>query len=348
MHKLGILILAQILIGFLITACASTSEQTTPERPIIVFDTDFGGDADDLGAIAVLHHFADQGIIDFKAIMSWSNEAYALPALSAVNGYYGRPDLPVGVRAVEPWRTEWNHTKIIADQFPHDPDAVENAVPAVTLYRRILAEADTQSVTIVTVGPLANIRNLLLSPPDTISSLSGQDLFDRKVKAMVVMGGQFPDGVTPHGIEWNFDGNMPGVTRTVLETVKRPIVFSGFEVGAVLRVGSELNDHPRDTPLYVGYKYFSEHAPWMKEEYQGEILDNSSFDQTAVIYAAISGVGSFWTLSEPGTLRADDAGKGYWQFDPDGAHRYLIVKDKAAATDFIAEAMTHIPNTKKD
>ena len=34
---------------------------TTFAQPKIIFDTDFGGDADDLGALAMLHNFIDKG-----------------------------------------------------------------------------------------------------------------------------------------------------------------------------------------------------------------------------------------------------------------------------------------------
>ena len=41
---------------------------------------------------------------------------------------------------------------------------------------RLLADATPNSITIVTVGPLANIQNLLRSEPDKISPLTGAEL----------------------------------------------------------------------------------------------------------------------------------------------------------------------------
>lgn len=338
----------QSAIGIVLSACIGmpgVPAQSDPvERPIIIFDTDFGGDADDLGAIAMLHKFADENVIDLQAIMLWSNEEYAVPALLAVNQYYGRPGLSVGVREVTPWRTDWNHTKIIADRVPYDPVRLEDINSAVALYRELLANADDHSVTIVTVGPLANIQNLLQSPSDEHSPLSGKALVNLKVDKFVIMGGQFPEGRTVHGPEWNFDGNMPGVTQNVLSNIQRPIIFSGYEVGAALRVGSELNEHPRETPIYLGYKYFSAHAPWMKADYEGEILDNASYDQTAVLYAAIGGDGVHWTLSEPGTLVSDAEGIATWSERPTGNHRYLILTDRNEYTEeIILDAMTYVP-----
>lgn len=335
-----------VLVGVVLAACVAQPAHTpilpqTPP-PKVIFDTDFGGDADDLGAVAMLHYYQDRGYIDLLAITSWSNEAYAIPALAAVNQFYGRPDLRLGVREVDTWRTDWNYSKSIADAFPYDQGVVDRIEPAVDVYREILADADANSVTIITVGPLANIRNLLRSAPDQYSDLNGADLVDAKVDRFIIMGGQFPSGITAHGPEWNFNGNMPGVTQEVLATIERPIVFSGYEVGDALRYGMALNDHPKDTPLYVGYKYFSEHAPWMKTFYNGRILDNASFDQTAVMVAAFGDNDTYWTFSEPGTLTTDETGIATWQSDPDGRHRYLILTNALnAAVAEIERAMTH-------
>ncbi len=43
----------------------------------IIFDTDFGIDADDLGALAMLHHFVDKNECELAAVMCWSTEQYA-------------------------------------------------------------------------------------------------------------------------------------------------------------------------------------------------------------------------------------------------------------------------------
>jgi inosine-uridine nucleoside N-ribohydrolase len=65
---------------------------------------------------------------------------------------------------------------------------------AVDLYREILSKQEDNSVRIVTVGPLANIRDLLMSGPDRHSDLTGKELIEKKVEKFVIMGGQFPSG----------------------------------------------------------------------------------------------------------------------------------------------------------
>lgn len=50
----------------------------------IIFDTDFGGDADDLGALSILHTLVDMEECELLAVMCWSTEQYAVSAIDAV------------------------------------------------------------------------------------------------------------------------------------------------------------------------------------------------------------------------------------------------------------------------
>ena len=287
----------------------------------IIFDTDFGGDADDLGALAMLHNFVDKGECDLLAIMCWSTEQYAVPALDAVNRFYQHPNIPIGVRKGDTHFQDWSYSKPIVDHFPYELK-YEDAPEATSLYREILAKSEDQSIVVVTVGPLMNIQNLLNSKADSHSSLNGKELIEKKVKEFVIMGGQFPQGEK----EWNFDGNMPGVTRYVLENITVPIVFSGFELGVAIKSGAVFNDIYKGSPLYVGFRYFSEHAPWMKANFKGRILDNSTFDQTAVLYAVKNGVGTYWDKIEGGYCKADDTGGNIWVEGKLSNHSYLKLK----------------------
>ena len=63
----------------------------------IILDTDFGGDADDLGALAMLNNFIDRGECNLLGIMCWSTEKYAVSAIDAVNRFYNHPNIPIGV-----------------------------------------------------------------------------------------------------------------------------------------------------------------------------------------------------------------------------------------------------------
>ena len=68
-----------------------------PSRVRIIFDTDMAGDVDDVGALAMIHVLADREEIDLLACVVSSNNRHSAPCLDALNTWYGRPDLPIGV-----------------------------------------------------------------------------------------------------------------------------------------------------------------------------------------------------------------------------------------------------------
>jgi len=307
----------RLLVSVVIFFCSIN----TFSQPNLIFDTDFGGDADDLGALAMLNHFSNKGECNILAVMAWTTEEYAVPAIDAVNTFFGNAAIPIGVRKAGKYYENWNYSKPIVDVFEHD-ETYESAAEATTLYRQILSESADSSVVIVTVGPLKNIENLLKSERDSISSLPGKELVELKVKEFVMMGGKFPQGEN----EWNFDGNMLGVTRRVIENITVPIIFSGYELGSEIHTAEMFNDLNKNHPLYIGFMHFSANAPWMKHNYKGRILDNATYDQTAVLYAVRNGVGAYWDKSERGVCIPDDTGGNKWLQDNNANHSYLILK----------------------
>jgi len=296
--------------------CTETQPQTK-----IIFDTDFGGDADDLGALAMLNHFKNKGEIELLGIMCWNLEKNAVSAIDAVNTYYGNPAIPIGTRRGEVHETPWNHTKILSDNLAYDLNA-EMAPETTQLYRKLLSEQEDGSVLIVTVGPLMNIKKLIDSTGDTFSPLNGRDLIRTKVKEFVIMGGQFPSGER----EWNFDGDMLGVTKYVLENIDLPITFLGYELGVDLKTGAVFNDLPKNSPLYLGFYHFSKYAPWVNHQFKGKIYDNATYDQTAVLYAIRNGIGQYWERETNGICIADDHGGNTWETRENSNHSYLKLK----------------------
>ena len=160
--------------------CRSGALPDSRNTPAIVFDTDIGTDVDDAGALAVLHILADRGEAEILATISANRNRWCAPALDAINTYYGRADLPIGCSRTGPDPEEWYHPSVAA--FPHDLADSNAAPPAVALYRRILAARPDHSVTIVVVGWLTNMAELLESPPDRYSPLAGRDLVKAKVR----------------------------------------------------------------------------------------------------------------------------------------------------------------------
>jgi inosine-uridine nucleoside N-ribohydrolase len=303
-------------------------------QPKIIFDTDFGGDADDLGALVMLHNFQNRGECELLAVMAWSTEQYVIPAMDAVNRFYGNPDISMGIRSKDSHHSDWNYSKPIADGLPHKL-ANQDVPLAVDLYRKLLSEQDDNSVTVVTVGPLKNIMDLIQSKGDSYSGLTGKELIEKKVEKFVIMGGHFPKGKN----EWNFNGNMPGVTKFVLENITVPVIFSGYEIGVAIQSGAVFENLDKNHPLYLGFKHFSQNASWMKERYKGKILNNSTYDQTAVLYAVRGGEGNYWDVIDNGFCVAEENGDNYWKEGDRFNHSYLVLKSNAEEMARLIEGM---------
>jgi hypothetical protein len=61
----------------------------------------------------------------------------------------------------------------------------------------------------------------------------------------------------------------------------------------------------------------------MKEYFKGKILDNSSYDQTAVLYAVRGGLNKWWTKVEGGYCAVEDNGDNKWIEGKKTNHSYL-------------------------
>src|SRR5450631_3101860 len=140
----------------------------------VIFDTDFGPDYDDVGAITILHCFADSGWVRILGTMASSKHKNIASAIDVFNTYFNRPEIPIGVvsgQAVELGdKQHW--TDSVISRYPHKINSNKDVPDALGLYRKILALQADHSVTIVTVGFLTNLANLLESPPDSYSSLN--------------------------------------------------------------------------------------------------------------------------------------------------------------------------------
>src|ERR1700712_865332 len=104
------------------TTAESQTAFPAPQYPMhVIFDTDFGPDYDDVGAIALLHGFADSGYIRILATMASSKHKNAAAAISVFNTYFNRPEIPIGVvhgNAVELGdKQHWTDSILI--RYPH-------------------------------------------------------------------------------------------------------------------------------------------------------------------------------------------------------------------------------------
>lgn len=72
----------------------------------------------------------------------------------------------------------------------------------------------------------------------------------------------------------------------------------------------------------------------MKANFQGKILDNSTFDQTAVLYAVRNGTGTYWEKVSGGVCIADENGGNTWTEKEGSNHSYhrLIIDPEELAS----------------
>lgn len=279
--------------------------------PFIIYDSDFGPDVDDVGALAVLHRLADLGECRILAMGNSTSNNDGPSAMDAVNHYYQRPNIPIGAykRAGE-LHSGSNYTNQLTKEFPNDVGPRAGVLGVVTVYRRALAKVPDSSVKIVVVGFNPNLEDLLKSAPDEYSPLNGKDLVKKKVIMLSSMGGAFPSGS-----EFNFQGNGAS-TQYVAANWPTPIVFSGFELGSPIRTGSVFNTKQITSTNPVGRAY---------ELYTGFGNTRESWDLTSALYA-VRPDGAHFNLSAEGCVTVQSNGANGWDAARKCGHRYLIKK----------------------
>jgi len=305
---------------------------TFTEPVKLIFDTDFGGDVDDAGALAMIHALADMGEAELLAVAVWNHAENAVEGIDVINTYYGRGDIPIGRRPGPIWFDSTSHANALTD-LPHD-QTLQSAPPVSELYRWVLAAQPDSSVTIVAVGPLANLQQLFATSPDQISPLSGIELVARKVERMVIMGGKYPDG----GYEWNFNGGMQGVTREVLQKSPVPMIFSGYEIGSAIKTGGKLKTTPPENPVRISYEAFNTNCPAWYTPCPGTLQGSPSYDQTAVLYA-VRGARNYWELSEKGLNVVEEDGTNKWVSNPQKQQTYLVEKMSPKKMEEVIESL---------
>ncbi|MGJ3244425.1 MAG: nucleoside hydrolase [Opitutales bacterium] len=285
----------------------------------LILGTDMATDCDDAAAMAVMHGLADRGEARILAVVANNRHIDSVRAVHAINRWYGRPEIPLGTyRGTEvgfddiKTYSNWIDDPAFGAMSTEEAEALPDAV---TAYRQALAAEPDNSVTVVSIGHLNNIHDLLVSSPDAISPLTGSDLFAAKVNHAVIMGGGFPDSSErPQGWEHNFGarGAAPHTHAVLVDGLwpeSVPITFVGVELGWPVKTGVHLNDAPDDHPVKAAFRH----------NYADSLNTGGreSWDLIAVL-VAVRGPEPFYRLSEPGTVRVARDGSNTWAADPAG------------------------------
>jgi inosine-uridine nucleoside N-ribohydrolase len=321
----------------------------------IIIDTDMSIDVDDVGMLCAAHALQDNGEASILAVVHDTGAPAGAGAISVINHYYGRDNIPIGAyrgkigapsgcpksteEKPEPecdgWRDDnpyehWTNDAqgVYIDElvrmFPSPIRSADDVPDALTTYRQQLAAASEQSVVIVSVGFTTNLLDLIRSPPDSISTLTGTELVKSRVKKLVLMGGRHdPQSWDPP--EWNLAGcgsgcghfdDLPDLSENTFNEWpnKVPIEMIGFEIGVEVHTGNttggtfQLSEKYLRSPCRYAYTIFCARMDGWCEDGKGR----ASWDPMALVYA-VRGVENMYEL-EKGKIIVDPVkGTNEWQ-----------------------------------
>jgi len=316
--KRFLIILLNII--WLTSALACSDDKLITTKTPVIFDTDLGNDVDDILALQMLLNYHKAGEINLIGITVSKSNPYSFLYIDAYNRFNKINNIPLGYVYEGPNKDNGNYlhqtldTVIDQKHILSSTLSVSSQIPkAFLLQRKLLAKQPDKSVVFVVVGPQTNMQRLLESGPDKYSGLNGLELVRRKVKMLVVMGGNF-DVQERNFPEWNIVQDIQAA-QAVFHKWPTTLVASGYEVGQKLLYPHQsiLNDFNEGYkhPLVVSYKLF-EKMPY----------DRETWDLTAVLHAIEPDAGWF-DVSGAGNINIDDNGKTVFTPSANGNRYYL-------------------------
>jgi pyrimidine-specific ribonucleoside hydrolase len=297
---------------FLLMQAVLLPAQTKGKPVAIIFDSDMGPDYDDVGAITLLHAFADSGYAKILATVASTKYEGVAAVFNIFNTYFNRPDIIIGVpkgKALElKDKQHWTDTLLL--KYSHKIKTNNEVPDAIEVYRKVLASQPDKTVTIITVGFLTNLSGLLQSRPDKYSRLNGKELIKQKVKQLVCMAGRFPSGS-----EFNVRMDT-AASQFVFSNWQTPVLFSGVGIGLKIKTGLPLihNDAIKNSPVKDVFRIC---IPLSPEDSAGRM----SWDETAVLIA-VKGYKP-WYKIEKGKMMVNEDGGNTWTRES-SLHSYIV------------------------
>ena len=311
-------------------------QSPSKSRIPLIFDTDIGNDCDDVLALGMIHALQSRQECELLAVTITKDHELAAPFVDAVNTFYGRGDIPIGVcrSGVTPEEGKFNGLARDRTKYPHDLVSGKDAPAAVDLLRQTLAGATDGSVVIAQVGFSTNLANLLASAADKHSDLNGVELVRKKVRLLSIMAGAFQkipgrQGAMVEHHEYNVIKDIPAAKKIATDW-PTAIVWSGFEIGLAL-------PYPHRS-IQRDFNYVSHHP--LAESYilfQPPPHDRPTWDLTSVLYA-VRPEHDYFSLSPPGDVVVAVDGLTTFSENANGKNRYLILREQDKGR--IIEALT--------
>lgn len=308
----------------------------TPQAlPKIFLDTDIDSDIDDVLDLMLLLNLERQQECQVIGICVSSANTGAAGSAYAMLDYYGRSDISMGQNItavgnnVSPYVSDVVATHGIAGKTTnaHFPNGVTET------YRSALANAENNSVVIITTGALSSIVDLIATTADGYSSLNGLDLIKQKVRAIFTVAGYWPSGAAIS--DFGATPDRAAVSNSYLAQwpAEVPLYFVGIEVGDQFSTGGNstlLNLATINPARFACNVYF------------GGLSSSSSrpgWAQPAIL-TAVRGLSECLSEADRGTGAVNaSTGVTSWTTDPEGPHRYTELSISAAAMTTLANGI---------
>lgn len=286
----------------------------TKETKQIIFDTDIGMDCDDAAALGILLNAHKRGECEILAITASTGREGATATVNAICDYYGVNGIPVGrMKRMLLCDGVNNYARAVMEKYGTE-DVETDAVP---LLRKTLAEA-AGKVSVIAVGPLSNLEELLKSKADEFSPLCGADLVKQKVDKLYVMIGSFPQnfGENPEKVEseWNI---LQDIKSAQYFTRRCPVkaVFVPWEAGA--EVFTEMKNG--ENPVWYSMRRYAESVGYEVNRFR-----RMSWDPVTCL-CATENCEKYFDYSSSGKITILEDGKSVFE-EGEGNHRILLLK----------------------
>lgn len=306
---------------FLTIACSNDdSSASQPDVPLIILDTDIGSSTDDLFAMEMIYRYQEQGKCHLLGVVVDREGEECAACADVMNTYFVNGSIPLGLvrdgikspKVFIDYRDIPSHLDTNGQpMFQHTVTDYAALPDGWQLYRQLLATQPDHSVSIVSIGFLTCLAQLLESEPDQYSSLNGVELVRQKVKDAYIMGGNFASETAGY----NF-GSGAEFTKTFfhLWPSEIDIILSPSEVGSNI-------DYQPDTVI-ADIAWTSTHP--IKQVYLNYNCNTGQrmWDPLAIINA-VEGNGLF-TLSERGIVTVTDSAVIHFTPSPTGNFHYQL------------------------
>ncbi len=282
----------------------------------IILDTDLGGDCDDVGALAVLDGLVKAGKAELLAVTYCIGNPWGGYFTRHMLDTRGYKSVPLGVLKEPDFMATPFYEKYSRAYCEAFGVAKTDNEDAVRVLRRTLANnGGVRDITLVAIGPLRNIANLLASQADDISPLSGKELIAQNVCLFATMLGRFD---APDTVEWNVEMDIPSAVTAIGE-MPVPTLFCPFECGASIFTGANNVTLPEDHHVRFSYYKFSDGNSPLRQSWDPITVYVSVIDDTPLYTWRKTHV----SINEKGCC-IEDGGTGMYVLTQKGTNEEIV------------------------